>query len=443
MAKPKSTGWRRFGRRDGQVLPLMAIGIPVLIGMAGISITVGTLYFGEAKLQNAVDAAALAGAQEMATGDPNAPGDQASLITLDDPISTQPSVVTQAHTVVATATANIPGSFAALFGHKYFTIHARAVAQYGPGAAFNYAVFQGTTSPKPPLTFNGNDTVNGNVHSNTNITLRGSNTITGVVNAVGTISDDGSNSTGSLQSNQPDITMPQWSMPAPPSVSSAATTTSITLNGGQTLNGNWIVSGNVVINGSDNTINGSIETIDGGSITINGSNNVINGSLLATGGAGGIAVNGGSNTITGSVYTEGGGSITYGGNDTVDGATEIVNTTSTAATITLNGDVSGGPVLVEGGSITLNGNDSANNGSGLVTAAFTNSANVGGDITVNGNISLTGVAYAPNGTITLNGNDTVNGEVVGDYVVNNGNNTVTWDNSTLTNLPSAGVALIQ
>ena len=110
-----------------------------------------------------VDAAALAGAQEMPTPDSKAPGDQATLVTQDDSAATHVVVKTQSqppNTVLATAQAQVPGTFAALFGVKTFTVRARAVASYGAGPAFDYAVFQGTSNPRNPLIFNGGDTVN-------------------------------------------------------------------------------------------------------------------------------------------------------------------------------------------------------------------------------------------------------------------------------------------
>ncbi|MCY0878476.1 MAG: pilus assembly protein TadG-related protein [Firmicutes bacterium] len=446
MVKAEPNLWSRLRGRQGQVLPLIALGLPVIIGMAGLSITVGTIYLSETRLQNAVDAAALAGAQEMALGNASAVASQASLVTENDPAATSATVTAETtlfDTVVASATATIPGSFASLFGHKTFTLHAQAVAQYGPGTAFDYAVFQGSTSSSSPLRFNGSDTVEGNVHSNGDIVLNGSVNISGVVNAAGTITETGNDSTGPLEPHQAVLAMPSWDVPAPPTVESASTTSSITLNGNQTLQGNWIVTGSVTVNGSSNVIDGTIEAIDGASIVINGSDTVVTGSLITLDG-GSITLNGGSNTVEGSVIASGGGSITYGGNDTIDGTTEIDNTTMGTAAITLDGGVvANGPVLVKGGSVTLNGNDQADNGAGLVVAAFANSQGEGGDITLNGGISCTGVLYAPDGTIVLNGNDTISGAVVADYLTINGSNAISWNAQTLTNLPSAGVALVQ
>lgn len=49
----------------GQAVIMMAIMLPVLVGFAGLVVDVGTLYVMKARLQNTVDAAALAGAQGL------------------------------------------------------------------------------------------------------------------------------------------------------------------------------------------------------------------------------------------------------------------------------------------------------------------------------------------------------------------------------------------
>ena len=139
-----NSGMDRIKPRLGQVLPLIAIALPLFI--AGLALTLSTVYFGQAKPQNAVDAAALAGAQEMNSSDLNAPGDQASLVTQDDPAATHIVLTTltnPSQTVMASAQAQVPGTFAALFGIHHFTVKALARASYGTGAYFNYAVFQG------------------------------------------------------------------------------------------------------------------------------------------------------------------------------------------------------------------------------------------------------------------------------------------------------------
>ncbi|MHB1956959.1 MAG: TadG family pilus assembly protein [Sulfobacillus sp.] len=99
------------------------------------------------------------------------------------PLPLTPQVVAQttpANTVLARATATVPGTFAALFGYKTFTIHAQAVAQYGSGPAFDYAIFQGASSG---LSVTGSQTVDGSVHSNGALSFGGSSSVAGVCTA--------------------------------------------------------------------------------------------------------------------------------------------------------------------------------------------------------------------------------------------------------------------
>src|ERR1700733_11901520 len=58
-------GW--LGGECGQVLPLVAVAFVVLLGMAGLAIDVGHVFYCEQALQGYVDAAALAGAGSMRT----------------------------------------------------------------------------------------------------------------------------------------------------------------------------------------------------------------------------------------------------------------------------------------------------------------------------------------------------------------------------------------
>ncbi len=61
---------KRFKRRDesGQSLILFALGLAVLLGMAAMTIDVGLAYVARRDMQNATDAAALAGADLLLEG---------------------------------------------------------------------------------------------------------------------------------------------------------------------------------------------------------------------------------------------------------------------------------------------------------------------------------------------------------------------------------------
>lgn len=81
--------------------------------MAAAAITVGSIYFAKTELQNAVDAAALAGALQETADPSGSPASQATLITQNDPYSTGGTVIVQAG--------------------QPSMIRATAVAYHGPG----------------------------------------------------------------------------------------------------------------------------------------------------------------------------------------------------------------------------------------------------------------------------------------------------------------------
>jgi uncharacterized membrane protein len=66
MRKPANVrSW--LGGECGQVLPLVAVAFVVLLGMAGLAIDVGHVFYCDRALQGYADAAALAGAGSMRT----------------------------------------------------------------------------------------------------------------------------------------------------------------------------------------------------------------------------------------------------------------------------------------------------------------------------------------------------------------------------------------
>ncbi len=391
--------------RRGQVLPLVAIALPLLIGLAGLSLTVGTVYFGQQKLQNAVDAAALAGAQEMNTADAQAPGDQAALVTQDDPAATHVVVQTQTtppNTVRAQAQAQVPGTFAALFGIKTFTVKAQAVASYGAGQPLNYAVFQGDPhAGNPELLLNGNTHVtslnlsDANVHSNNTVYLNGHVTVAGSCGGhpAATVNGNSACQHGLIQ-NAPEVAMPQWTVAqtTPPGATVIGTPSNpkgLTIHGHTTENGNYMIYGPLTIQGNSTVLGHYV--VEDGNVIING-----------------------NATIQGSLTVFGGG-IYCGGNISQAGGGNLALTAFTA---------------------------------NRQTAANATSANPGnppspGSIVLNGNVRVHSVLYAPDSYIDLNGNITVNGAVVGYQDVLNGNVTITYNSAEITAVPVRQVALIQ
>lgn len=391
MTNPLRRLWHRGMRRQGQALPLVALALPVIVGMAGLSVTVGSVYVAQAKLQSAVDAAALAGAREMTSNDPSAPADQVNLITANDPAATHAAIgvtSTPMPAVAAVANATVPGSFASLFGLKSFTLHARALASYGAGQAFNYAVFQGDPhSADPELVLNGDTHVAGSVHSNNDLLLNGHVNATGSCGGDPHVTLNGSTScSAEIIQPAPQVPMPVWTpqevQPAnAQTIGSPSNPVGMTITGNSSVSGNYIVYGNLTIGGGA-TVNGHF-LVESGSVTVNG-NAAITGSLT-----------------------------------------------------------------VFGGGIVLNGNVSQSGGGALALAAFSTNGHASasggqdGSIVLNGAVTVNSLLYAPDSAITLNGDVTVNGAVVGYTDVLNGNVGVNYSASQVNAAPVQQVALIR
>ncbi|PSR34082.1 MAG: hypothetical protein C7B44_14185, partial [Sulfobacillus thermosulfidooxidans] len=205
-------------RQSGQALLIVVIWLPLLLGMAGLALTLGTVFYAQARLQNAVDAGALAAAQAAQQG--LSPNGQTAVVTQDDPgaqaITFVRTTYHQTPAIRAQALTIVPGSFLALFGVKTFTVHAQAVATYGTAPPFYYAVFQGDPHPDdPPLTIHGANIITAlepfaaNVHSNNGLVIRGASIITGTCSASATVTLRGvGGCSDGTPSHVPQIAMP-------------------------------------------------------------------------------------------------------------------------------------------------------------------------------------------------------------------------------------------
>ncbi len=67
MRRLKRALGRRAGREDGQVIVIMVLFLTVLCGFAGLVVDIGRVYVAQRQLQQAVDASALAAAQDLPT----------------------------------------------------------------------------------------------------------------------------------------------------------------------------------------------------------------------------------------------------------------------------------------------------------------------------------------------------------------------------------------
>ena len=406
--------------RQGQVIPLVALFLPVLIGMTGLALTVGSVYYGQAKLQNALDAAALAGAQEMSTQASQTPSGHAWLhwlVRKDDVAATHIVVQPQMappNTVLAKAEAQVPGTFAALFGFRTFTVRAQAVASYGAGEPFDFAVFQGDPyAGNPGLDLKGHVHVTSpsgtgaNVHSNNNVYVNGSTLVEGSCggNPSASANEHGNGKSGCQQGliqNAPKIPMPQWTVaeatpPGATVVGSPSNPQGLTVNGNSAVNGNYVIYGNLVISGNS--------------------------------------------TVTGHYLVEDGNAIIHG-KATVEGSITVFN----------GGIYCGGNITQSGGGIlalaafTGNGQVAANATDFPPTHSKHHHSNITptpGSIVINGNVTVNSILYAPDSYIDLNGGDVVYGAVVGYQDTLHGTVHVHYRAAQTTAVPVKQVALIQ
>lgn len=142
--RPQSKSRRRFFSDDrGAVAIIMGLVLPVLIGMVGLAVEVGS-WFGERRsLQSAADAAALAGAWDLLSGSNatvttsattyatrNGFSTSSGTITVNTPPSSG-SYTTDATAVEVILTRTQSLLFSALFLGSNITISARAVANSG------------------------------------------------------------------------------------------------------------------------------------------------------------------------------------------------------------------------------------------------------------------------------------------------------------------------
>jgi hypothetical protein len=128
---------------SGQIMPLLAVGLLIImIGFSALAVDVGHAYFAKRQLQASADAAALAGAQVLPdTAAATSLAQQYGPAGVNPPRGVQDvqtDITTKclpwaigcapANAVVVSETAQVPTTFAKVFGVGSFTIHAKATA---------------------------------------------------------------------------------------------------------------------------------------------------------------------------------------------------------------------------------------------------------------------------------------------------------------------------
>lgn len=276
---------------DGQVLVLFALLMVVLMGFAALTIDVGMAYATKAKLQNAADAAALAGAQDL----PNA--GTAKNIAVDFAgknglKATQNGVKKDGDTVTATTpyngdstkievvcTRTVQYTFARFLGFTQSDVTARAVANKVanlPSAFTGYAIFSESATTPLYVGKAGQSKCIGAIHTNNTLNLGKHLDVTRVEASSG-ITQTGSNTIGSSDDHAPNITIPtdfKTALLAQVTSAPKKYTENKTFGGnGLDLSQSVYVQGDVTITGNNLTGKGFIYAT--GNITISGNNTQI------------------------------------------------------------------------------------------------------------------------------------------------------------------------
>lgn len=330
---------------SGAIVVIVALAMVVILGFAALVIDVGRISLEKQELQNAIDAACLAGAQEL----PNTATAKVTayhfieLNGYQDSDILEPTFTNSNNTISITGSKNVEYTFAKILGFDSTTVQPDASAtKEGLGAAFGYTLFSG--SPSYTLLINGSSQyIGGSAHSNYKFSINGSNqTILGSSEAVSQNSMNGSsiNISGNCQGSSisingsdinigtkifspaPVIPMPDFS----DIIKSQAEAAGQAYEGNKTFSGSNMtvddsiyVNGNVTVNGSNFIGRGCI--LATGNLTFNGSNlkNVSGGAVCFYSKNGNITINGSSQGLCGIIYAPNGTITLNGSNQTVNG----------------------------------------------------------------------------------------------------------------------------
>lgn len=310
----------KFSNERGSVSIIVAISITVLMAISAIVIDVGRIALEKQTLQNALDAASLAGAQELPDNTSTARQMAINYFVQNGFPETsiqQIEFLNFNKRIKITAIQPVEYTFAKIFQNgDNTTVTVSASAQISSVFdAFNYTLFSG--SDMDLLQFKGNNIIAGNVHSNNSI--KNAAEVTGVVTAVNTI-DAKVSATGGKIEGSPTIPMPDFS-----DVTNLADTidqSTLVNNFGASYTESKneyamsdlqlsnllaiypvvLINGNLVINGSGVNSTGSIMTtgdmvFNGGNVNMSASDSVCFYSMN-----GNITFNGGNGNVNGILY---------------------------------------------------------------------------------------------------------------------------------------------
>ncbi len=323
-----------LSNKRGSTAVLTVLIMAVLMGAAGLAMDSGLAYMERYRIQNALDAAVLAGAQEFP--DMNAARNVAVQYAVANGLDEEDvAVVTQNGRLTATTDIVLETTFMRVLGIQTFDVSGLAAAEGGADSVFSYTLFSGSTTNN--LNLNGNDLlIDGTTHTNDELRINGNLIeLTGAAEAVDGIEiNGGAISVGMQFPNSSVMAMPDYM----DEVRNQAQTSGYAYTGNKKFNGNTVyvdnsvyVTGTATLNGNQiqgagallaeqdirlngnalsATTNDQVALYAGRDIKINGNDITVDGILYAPNGE--IHINGNNITIRGRVIAK---EVKINGND--------------------------------------------------------------------------------------------------------------------------------
>jgi len=260
-------------KQEGAVVVIAGILLTVLLGFVGLALDIGNLVLTKTRMQNAVDAAVLAGGILLPNTGQTTRDQANSLITANNfnPVAGQPTFDIDSvlnpdsyPEINYSMTNNVQTFFMGLLGYPNVPITVSAKAIKNIPAAFNYTLFS-----KDSLSLNGILTyVDGSVHTNDHLSLPGLSLVTGNAEAVNGISK------GFLTFIEGQTIPNASTLPMPDYSSQVQAVAATTYSGDQlftgvtNVNGSMYIDGNVTCQGA--TLDNSGGILASGNISIDG-----------------------------------------------------------------------------------------------------------------------------------------------------------------------------
>jgi hypothetical protein len=404
-------GWNT----KGQVLVLVALGLTVLLGFAGLALDLGVAYAARRQMQTAADAAAVAGANALLgsnSGSYQSAAEQvASLngftngqnnvtVTIGPPAS--PPNPTTGQYVEAEITRNVPVYFLSALGYSSIKVSVSAVAGTVNSQNCVYAL---DPSAANAIDLTGNFTVSsscGIIDDSTSATAlaaSGIGTVTtastgvaGNYSASGIVTFTPTPTTQIAPASDP---LASLAAPSVPTCSQAAATNS----GSYSVTGNnqtvtvpaGVYKGGISIGGNSNAVTFSGSTTYGNGVSLSGNLGSVtfnageyqsggSGNAITIAGNAGTTFNSGNYTICGPVSVTGNNTLTLSPG-LYNGGINIIGN----ANVTFNP----GTYVIAGGGLSVTGNSTLS-GNGVTFYLTTGSGSYGPvDITGNATVNLT------------------------------------------------------